>query len=174
MKELSSNDYQPRHRRPLITGTFAVLFVLVAVAFAFTSGGYFATEKAEAGTYVVGTVVDYELDQSGEDPQIVVDVDIENPTERPIRLNSMSLDGLATGSIVARGSTSLDTTIEPDETETVTVRMRALHPHEELMVEHAEAGSIDHSGIAYAFIERYSFTVPVSEPDSGIDGGEEP
>ncbi|PSP75710.1 hypothetical protein BRC81_15105 [Halobacteriales archaeon QS_1_68_20] len=167
MSDSRSDGPTPRHDRRLIVGSFAALLVLTGTAFAITGTGYFAAEKA-SGDLVEGTMTDYRVDESGDRTVIVAEIEFENPTGRAVTLESANVDGTVDGTSVARGSTGLEETIPPGETETITVRLTPHEGKQSVAVDAAESGSLTVSGLAWARIERYQFDVDV---DPG--GGEE-
>lgn len=162
------NRSGPRHKRPLIGASFVVLLLLTATAFAATGVGYFATEKAK-GDAVVGTVTDYRVDETAEPAEIVVEVEVENPTRKSVTVDSAVVNGQVDGSTIAKGSSVVSETIPPGESATITVRMTALQDDEAAMIEAARNGSMTFSGSMWARIERSRFQLNV--PPS--DGGEE-
>lgn len=156
-----------RHKRPVIVASFAVLLVVTTVAFAATAGGYFATEKVK-GDIVSGAVTDYRVDETADPAEIVVEVEIENPTRRPMTVDSAKVNGVVNGTTVARGSTAVDETIPAGGSETITVRMRSIVDDHSAVIEAAENGSMRFDGSMWARIERLRFEVNI--PPSG--GGE--
>lgn len=158
----------PRHKRPTLVASFVVLLVVTAVAFATTGVGYFATERAKGGSTVVGTVVDYRVDETADATVILVDVEVDNPTKRPVAVNSALVNGRVDGTVVAKGSTVVSETIPPEGSTTITVRLRPIVEDHAAVIAAAENGSMAFTGSAWAQIERYRFQLPIR-----MDGGDQ-
>lgn len=156
----------PRHRRPAIVASFVGLLVVTAVAFATTGAGYFAAEKAK-GEIIVGTVTDYRVDETADPAEIVVEVEVENPTRRPVTLDSANVDGIVNGTSVAKGTTVLGETIPAGDSKTITLRMTPFEEHRSAAIAAAENGSMTFGGTMRARIEQYSFEITVTSPDGG-------
>ncbi len=167
MLDSRSDGSTPRHERRLVVGSFVALLAVTGVAFTVTGTGYFAAEQAESDL-VTGTVTDYRVEGSADSVEIVVDVEFENPTMRPVAVDSVNVNGLVNDTAVVRGSTSLDETIPAGETETITLRLTPRDEYRSAAVEAAESGSLSVSGIAWARIEEYRFEIGV-RPGGGED-----
>lgn len=157
----------PRHAHRLLVGSFLALLIVTSGAFAVTTTGYFATEKAGADTIIVGTVTDYRVDESGDRPTIVVDVEVENPTMQPVKLDSANLDATVNGTTVARGATGLDETVPAGESKTITLELIPREGYRSTAVAAAESGSLSVGGLLWARIQRFRFEIAVL-----ADGGE--
>jgi hypothetical protein len=162
----SSGSTRRRHQHPLVIGSFALLFVLSGSAFAVTEAGYLATEKAEGGL-IEGVVTDYRVDDSGDEPVIVADVRIDNPTKRTIDVDSVRVNMLLDGTDVTSTSRGDRVAIPPEGSRTITVRLALRSEHEDDAVEAARAGSLEPAGTIWASIGDYRFDVSVRSDEEG-------
>lgn len=170
MSDARSDSWTPRHKRPLIVGTFVVLLIATSVAFAVTTTGYVATEKAKGETIIVGTVSDYRFDDSAD--EIVVEITFENPTMRPYTLESVNIDAIVNDTVVAQGQSGLDVTVPAGATETITLRMQLIDGQRSTAIEAIESGRLSGGGTAWARIERFRFQMSVTfGAATGGDGG---
>lgn len=116
----SEGSGEPTTRRLVLLSVFLLVTAATAVVFAQASTGHLAAMHASD---TEATVVDYDVDDEG---ALDLTLRVHNPTIEALELENVRMNVYADGAQVTDGTTASfgdDGTVEPDETERVTITL---------------------------------------------------